>query len=222
MTRKKAPFILIILSLLLSSCISNLPGKVTSTPDATEIALSQADSTTQSTAVVLEEDALPVGELVWTEASGTRELPAGSSYDDPWDYCNAVGTIDQPGSEYNGENPPAAVKEEVLSALSVSASDGTGHNVVWRCVDNQVMGCDTTMFQHCLTLMDLSTTPKDAVVTECKKTEMNNSTLPSAVVDNDTPYEWTCNNGVPVISGQGISVDEQGYNTSIWYLVPRQ
>ena len=219
---RKNLFCYLLIPLSVTACVQHLPREIVTSTVPNETSVAQTTADTAETPVAAEEYALPEGTLVWTDASMTRTLPAGATYADPWDYCQAVGTIDTPGPEYTGTNPPEVIKKEVLRALAISESDGTAHNVVWRCVDGQVFGCDSSMYQTCLTSMNLSTTPPETAVNECAKAEMDNITLPGAVVGNDTPYEWTCQGGKPVITGQGVTIDEQGYNALIWYPVPRQ
>ncbi len=215
----KIPILILLVTFSCISCISNLPGKKSGVTPTADTESATTEVIPEETPAFTEEPIRFLGTQEWITSGTTREIPPGTTFTSPWDYCGAIGTIDKPGPEYTGEASHPEIHKQVQMALARSAADGAGDNIIWRCADGSVYGCNATLSQDCLTQMDLSHTPAEAAISECAKAEMNLQTLPSAVVGRETPYEWICQEGKPIISGQGISVDEQGYNSMIWFNV---
>lgn len=201
-----------ILPVLLSGCLTNIPIKSPDEPIALAAASETAPDPVEGAPVFVDSGA----DFPNPDAT---PIPAGTTFDSPWRYCEAVYTIDSPGIEYVGEKPPAAVRKTVTNMVGVSESDGAAHSIVWRCMDGQVYACDVTASTHCLTKMKLLTQPSQAMVSECSKAENEGLVLPVAVTGPETPYEWTCTDSVPTITRQGITVDPRGFNANIWYLI---
>ena len=202
-----------VVPIFLSGCLTNIPVK------------SPAD-TAQTPARETESESGPIenapdydGAAADVPSPETTPIPAGTTFDNPWRYCEAVYTIDSPGVEYVGEKPPASVRKTVLNMAGVSENDGASHSIVWRCMDGQVYACDVTESTHCLTKMTLLTIPSQAMIDECAKAENDGLTLPVAVTGPETPYEWSCAGTVPTISRQGKTVDPRGFNANIWRLI---
>ena len=216
--QKKLRIQLIIFSLLmiicLTGCFNNLPGKdIQPTPDGTISTVDDNDGNVSS-------DPLPI-EGTAVAPDGGNPIPEGTTFEDPWQYCNAAGTINSYGKEYTGTPSPTVIRDTVLQMLNVPEADRNSHNVIWRCASGQVLGCDTSMFQTCLNVYNLDQTPSAVIEEECKKADMEGVVLSQEVTGSQTPYEWRCVAGVPQISGQGIPVDEQGLNPSIWFPIPQ-
>lgn len=202
----------LVVALCLPACVRNLPGKTvepTSTVNVTE-----RDDGNAST------DLMPVeGTAIAPE--GGNPIPEGTTFEDPWQYCDAAGTINSYGKEYTGTPSPTVIRELVLEMLNIPEVERASHNVIWRCASGQVLGCDSSTFPTCLDVYDLDMTPSKAIEEECRKAEMEGITLSREITGNQTPYEWRCIGGVPQISGQEIPVDEQGLNPSIWFPIPK-
>jgi hypothetical protein len=63
---------------------------------------------------------------------------AGTTYDDPFAYCTAVGTIDFVDARYSG---PAVIPE--ATQLLRTPADAPRDRVHWRCADGVVMACSS-------------------------------------------------------------------------------
>lgn len=204
--------IFLLAALCLPACVKNLPGK------AGEPTSAVADSAPGEG--VASADLLPVeGTAIAPE--GGNPIPEGTTFDDPWQYCDAAGTINSYGKEYTGTPSPTVIRELVLDMLNIPEDVRESHNVIWRCASGLVLGCDATAFQTCLNVYDLDQTPSPELIEECRKAEMEGVIIPQKVSGSQTPYEWRCVGGAPQISGQGIPVDEQGLNASIWFPIPK-
>lgn len=204
----------LVVVLCLPACVRNLPGK-TVEPTSTV-----TDNVTEKDDGNVFTDTLPVEGTAVAPEGGTP-IPEGTTFEDPWQYCNAVGTINSYGKEYTGTPSPTVIRELVLEMLNIPEDERASHNVIWRCASGQVLGCDASAYQTCLNVYDLNMTPSAIIEEECRKAEMEGVTLPQAVTGSQTPYEWRCIGGVPKITGQGIPVDEQGLNPSIWFPIPK-
>lgn len=213
-----------VLPFLLSACLKNLPqedaGTVESTQTREEILASQL-----ANAQVTRTPINNTGEeaVNWVEINtGANSIPAGVTFDNPWDYCQAVRTISSPGIEYVGKTPNDEVTESVLQAMNIDNSEAANHSTIWRCMNGQVWGCDSSSYPNCPNQVDFSTEPSDIMKEECAKSEMENVVLPSAVTGRDTAYEWICKAGLPEITGQEVTADEFGFNANIWFPVMQQ
>lgn len=195
-------------------CVSNLPkggAEARPTEAASEM---EAENAASSDGVPAELAANSVPGDV--SAVNTTPIAPGTTFDNPWRYCEAVSTIDSPGIEYVGEKPNGAVVAKTLRLFGVPESDGTGHTVVWRCMDGLVYGCDVTLTGTCLTKLSLLTQPTQRMIDECARGENDGAALPEAVTGADTPYEWGCAGSAPTILRQRVSVDAQDFDATIW------
>ncbi len=223
--KKVIPLIWILLiPFMVSACLKNLPGEkrepAPNTPVVEQGVTEQTGpSLTDSagTSGTSQNQINQVNVLV-----GSNTLPAGVTYDNPWDYCKAVGTINTPGSEYTGKTPNDEVTRSILQAMGINLTEVPNHITIWRCANGQVWGCDSSSYPQCPELVDFSTQPSEIIKTECAKPEMENVTLPGAVTGHTTAFEWTCISGLPQITGQGVTADEFGFNANIWYPVIKQ
>ncbi|AOH42202.1 hypothetical protein BEQ56_01120 [Anaerolineaceae bacterium oral taxon 439] len=212
-----AVLLTVLLVLTLGSCVSNLPnGGEAAKP--TEAASEMGDGNAASSDGV---SAGPAANFVpgddsAVSAANTTPIAPGTTFDNPWRYCEAVSTIDSPGIEYVGEKPNGAVVAKTLRLLGVPESDGAGHTVVWRCMDGLVYGCDVTLTGTCLTKLSLLTQPTQRMIDECARGENDGAALPEAVTGADTPYEWGCVGSAPAILRQRVSVDAQDFDATIW------
>ncbi|MHC1772548.1 MAG: hypothetical protein AB9907_12620 [Flexilinea sp.] len=216
--------LLSVLPLLLTACLKNLPGGNAGTTESTqtrEEILADQLANVQGTPAPGSDT---VEEAVnWVEINaGANSIPAGLTFDNPWDYCQAVGTISSPGIEYAGKTPYDAVTTSILQAMNIDTSEVASHISIWRCANGQVWGCDSSTYPQCPNQVDFSTEPSDIMKEECAKSEMENVVLPGAVTGRDTAYEWVCKAGIPEISGQAVSADEFGFNANIWFPVMKQ
>ena len=137
-------------------------------------------------------------------------------YTDPFEYCRAVGTIDRPDARYKGPAIPA----NVVAALEFLPGTLGMDHIEWRCAKGKLMGCVSTKAPVCsaLTESEKSRTPTNEMVKYCRE-HPSLYPMPQNVVGYNNLYKWNCESSSPVIGGEIISTDEQGYNASLWKVV---
>ena len=140
--------------------------------------------------------------------------PEESTFNDLFEYCLAVGTIDAPDSRYTGPPVPDAVKEG-LQALGHWTSEPA---TVWRCMNGKVLACNGGANLPCWEA-NTSTEPSPDMVQWCQ--ENADSPIPAAVTGHATIYIWECQAGVPRIVKQVFNVDSRGFVADFWFeIVP--
>ncbi|MPZ49964.1 MAG: hypothetical protein GEU75_11835 [Dehalococcoidia bacterium] len=72
-------------------------------------------------------------------------VPVG--YADPFEYCAAVGTIDEPDAGYVGPMFSASLVEGFARAIGLAPDKMPGF--VWRCAEGRVMACTHGNNLHC-------------------------------------------------------------------------
>lgn len=156
-------------------------------------------------------------------AAGTTAIPAPGSWSNPFAYCRAVGTIDQPDARYTGPQPPPAVVAGLERAFGVTPSPerdaAFARGAFWRCMDGEVYACNTGANLPCRSKANVSSKPTDAEQQYC---EANHDALfiPMYVTGHDTLYEWRCKGTRPVTAKALGAVDKRGYLADIWYEIP--
>jgi hypothetical protein len=145
-------------------------------------------------------------------------VPTPTSFNDPYAYCKAVGTIDQPDARYTGEAQPPALADALKKALGVPA-DAPMVGMVWRCVNGSVLACTVGANLPCQSKANTDKTPTEAETAFCKENPTSDF-IPAAVTGHDAIYAWKCVNGTAVAGEQVFSVDEQGFVKEIWYTLP--
>jgi putative hemolysin len=145
-----------------------------------------------------------------------------SSYNDPFTYCAAVGTIDTPDERYTGDEMPASVIQGLIQQGIVSADAPLAfqQNAVWRCMANSVWVCHFGANLPCLEKADTAQTPAAAMDEYCEANPTV-AAIPAAVTGRATVYEWRCTDGKPEVGRQLFTADPQGYLAEFWYeLIP--
>jgi S1-C subfamily serine protease len=130
-------------------------------------------------------------------------------YAEVFAFCEAVKNTPEFSNDprYVGENPPRVV----ISAMKAE-------DVVWRCQDGEVYGCETgASGRNCRQVTSIKTPDKD-VKEFCAKNP-NSSFVPMAV--NYTASSWRCRGRVP-IREETYPVDEHGYMSGAWEKISRQ
>ena len=156
------------------------------------------------------------------QATPTQESTAGqSSYNDPFDYCAAVGTIDTPDERYNGPKMPDSIIQGMIrqGIVSADAPREFQQNAVWRCMNNSVWVCHFGANLPCLEKADMAQVPTSEMEDYCK-TNPTADSIPAAVTGRATVYEWRCKDGKPEVVQQLFKVDPQGYLADFWYELP--
>ncbi|MBN1138303.1 MAG: hypothetical protein JXM73_17070 [Anaerolineae bacterium] len=154
------------------------------------------------------------------EPTAANANPAPSSYDDPFAYCAAVGTVDAPDARYNGPEMPDAIVAGLVAQGIVSA-DAPAEFIksgVWRCMDSQVWVCHFGANLPCQEKADTSQEPT-AEMTDFCVANPNAEVIPAAVTGRATVYEWKCAASKPEVVRQVFQADPQGFLADFWYQV---
>jgi hypothetical protein len=113
-----------------------------------------------------------------------------SSFNDPFAYCAAVGTIDAPNERYKG----AKMRDSIIQAMvrqgivSADAPQKFQKNAVWRCMSKGVWVCHFGADLPCLEKADRVQVPTPVMEDHCKTNPSANS-IPAAVRGRATLYE---------------------------------
>jgi len=144
------------------------------------------------------------------------------TFDDPFAYCTAVGTIDTPDGRYIGPQVPESVAKALQTALNtpdlpIEVLQGRSF---WRCMDGSVYACFVGANLPCEVKADIDGTPTQEERDYCQQNP-NSDFIPAVVTGRETVYEWRCAEGVPTIVKQIVQTDARGFQSDIWYkLVP--
>jgi|GEM_PF-1459040 len=141
-----------------------------------------------------------------------------STYNDPFAYCAAVGTIDIPDKRYNGVKIPNSIIQGMIrqGIISADAPPEFQQNTVWRCMNHKVWVCQFGANIPCLEKADISRMPISGMVDYCKISSTTDN-IPAYVTGRATIYEWRCKDGKPEVVKQLFESDPQGYLTAYWY-----
>ncbi len=156
-----------------------------------------------------------------TVSASKATIGSPPGFADPFAYCNAAGTIDQPDARYTGANPPEAVVQGLRKATGVSADmpqDLFAKATFWRCMDKQVYACFVGANLPCESKANTSKEPTAEMNNFCKANPTADF-IPAAVTGHDTVYKWQCKDGKAVAGEQFFQVDSRGYIQDIWYKI---
>ena len=145
-----------------------------------------------------------------------------SSYDDPFAYCGAIGTIDTPDERYNGPQMPDSIIEAMIRQDIVSADAPLDfqQNAVWRCLDSSVWVCHFGANLPCGEKADTSQVPTSGMEDYCRENPTADI-IPAFATGRATVYEWACRDGKPEVVRQVFNSDARGYLADFWHeLVP--
>lgn len=152
-------------------------------------------------------------------SSENKDNNSKGYYENPFEYCKAVGTIDTPGAEYTGAKVPDAITQRLREDMGVSDTmpkdmfdDGTS----WRCMDGSVYACNVGANLPCEDKADVSKEPNDGMLNYCGENP-DSEIIPMYASGRTTVYEWKCDNGTPEIVKQIAQTDKAGYIADIWY-----
>jgi uncharacterized protein len=132
----------------------------------------------------------------------------GESYSDPFAYCRAVGTIDEPDQRYTGPPKPQAF----WRAFDMNGSSGL---LEWRCMDHTVYACASGNSPIC---GKMSPNDNIAAIRQFCREEPNAIGIPAAVTGR-FPINWSCRQGKPVVKQGDFRVDKQGYPVEYWKMM---
>lgn len=142
-------------------------------------------------------------------------------YEDPFEYCKAVGTVDTPGSDYTGAKVPVAISDALRKDMGVSDTmpkDMFDEGTFWRCMDGSVYACNVGNNLPCQDRADVSKEPNDGMLNYCGDNP-DAEIIPMYATGRTTVYEWKCANGTPEIVKQIAETDKAGYIKNIWYKI---
>ncbi len=164
--------------------------------------------------------------LVWGALLGAPPRASradGTTFTDPFAYCAAVGTIDEPDARYIGPHVPEVIARGLQAALGLPPTaplDPLLTNSVWRCMQGTVYACTFGANLPCLEQADTRQIPTPAMVSFCQANP--NADLPAVVTGRRTVYQWQCQNGVATIVRQVTQPDARGFLATIWYAISPQ
>lgn len=139
-----------------------------------------------------------------------------------WDYCAAVGTIDEPDAQYSTEAAVTAIQDALAIAeeLPQRFADprARGLPIPWRCMGGEVWACDPGANLPC-GAADTSDEPTEGMRGYCA--ENPDGVLPAFVTGHESIYAWACSGGQAVIERQPFHADERGFVAEFWYRLDR-
>ena len=95
---------------------------------------------------------------------------SGKTYDNPFSYCKAAGTVDSPGPEYKGPAVPESIAEGLRKEFGSQAPmDVFIKGTYWRCMDGKVYACNVGANLPCTEKADTSKEPNEGMVNYCKE-----------------------------------------------------
>lgn len=161
-------------------------------------------------------------------ATSPLETPAGASnasvvYDDPYAYCAAVGTIDEPDERYVGPAEPESIARDLRTVLNTPDTplEFYQQGLFWRCMDGRVYACVVGANLPCWAKADLSQEPTPVMNDFCAENP-DAEVIPAVVTGRETVYAWRCEGTTAVVDRQVSEVDERGYPADIWYALPAE
>jgi putative hemolysin len=154
---------------------------------------------------------------VWEYYAGTCTAEAQSTISDPFAYCAAVGTVDEPDAPYEGPSMPDVIVEGMvrLGIVTADAPPEFQKNAVWRCMDGEVWVCHFGANLPCQEKADMSQEPSQEMKDFCG-TNPTAESIPAAVTGRATVYEWSCADGQPQVVKQLFQSDAQGFLADFW------
>lgn len=154
-----------------------------------------------------------------TEATSVPTVAAdAATYDDPFAYCAAVGTVDAPDERFTGEELPVVIAEGIRAAFNAEDVDLEVYQrgTVWRCLDHKVYACNVGANIPCLAKADESTEPTQPMIDYCTD-NAGSDFIPAVVTGRSTVYEWGCEDTEPVVVDKYTEVDSQGFLEFAWH-----
>ncbi|OEO32891.1 hypothetical protein VW23_009340 [Devosia insulae DS-56] len=176
---------------------------------ATSLSGASADTAPTVTALSAPAAATPgvaVAPLESEPTTGPARVAAAAppeTYDDPFAYCRAVGTIDYVDNRYSG---PATVTA-MTSALLIPASSARDR-VRWRCFEGAVLACTSYIGPIC----DMAPT-----VQEMREFCERNPNVEQLLAPSGT---WACVDGKPQLPANASwPIDSRGFLPQGWIAV---
>lgn len=155
-----------------------------------------------------------------TNATEPSDSQKTGTYNDPFAYCKAVGTVDTPDDRYTGPGVPEIIAEGLRNAFNTPDTplDIYMRGTFWRCMNGKVYACNVGANLPCQAKADTDRSPTQAITDFCEQNP-DADVIPMYVTGRETVYEWRCTNGAPEIVRQLVQPDERGFLSNIWYEV---
>ena len=147
-----------------------------------------------------------------TAVAPTEAAVTTATYDDPFAYCSAVGTIDSPDNRYIGAQYPQSVLDAFAAARRRPLISST---VPWRCVLGQVWGCFVGANLPCGQI-DTRSEPTERMNDFCRESP-NATFIPAAITGHSTLYAWVCHGELAVARREVVALDARGFGAEYWY-----
>lgn len=170
----------------------------------------------------------PAATVASTAAPGVTEAATAAAgqgaISDPFAYCAAVGTVDEPDARYSGPAKPDAVIKGIMKALDMPSdapAEPFVETTVWRCMGGKLLACNIGANIPCMGKANTDRAPIPAVEQYCKENPSSDG-IPAVVTGRETVYEWGCKDGQPTILRQFTQVDAQGFLSAFWYEIAPQ
>jgi hypothetical protein len=154
-----------------------------------------------------------------TAATGGSPTPSPSrtptsvqpvdQFGDPFAYCAAAGTADEPDARYVGPKQPDAIRTQLA----------TPGMFAWRCDRGNVMACSYGANLPC-GKANANRAPTPAEAQFCRENP-DSLGIPAAVTGHDTLFVWACRGGSPIIERQMFHTDERGFVAEFWREIRR-
>ncbi|MCC7129113.1 MAG: hypothetical protein B6D39_03340 [Anaerolineae bacterium UTCFX2] len=161
-------------------------------------------------------------EIAPQETQAPEPTQAPQTFSDPFAYCAAVGTIDQPDAHYIGPKITDAILQGFIKAAELDASAEPSEvfeqSTIWRCMDHSVYACNFGANLPCDSKADTNQTPTQAMADYCKENP-NSDFIPMYVTGHATIYSWHCVKDQPEVLEQLDEVDAAGFLSRIWYRI---
>jgi len=157
--------------------------------------------------------------LVLACSSSDNNKITQKTYDNPFEYCKAVGTIDTLGSEYMGPKVPEVIAEKLKQEFGAPESaplDVFLNGTFWRCMEGNVYACNVGANLPCQEKADVSKEPNDGMLNYCGENP-DSDFIPMYASGRSTVYEWKCDGSTPEIVKQIAETDKAGYIKNIWH-----
>jgi hypothetical protein len=150
----------------------------------------------------------------------TTSSPAQETFNDPFAYCAAIGTINTPDTRYTGPH----ITDEIINGYKIAAGLEAStepmqmfqKTTIWRCMDHQVYACNFGANLPCDSKANTDKTPTQAMGDYCKANP-DSDFIPMSVTGHAIIYSWHCVKETPELLNQIAKVDAAGYLADIWY-----
>jgi len=159
--------------------------------------------------------------MITAGAPTARATRSGETFDDPFAYCRAVGTLDAPDARWKGAAVPAAIARGLQKAFGVAASEPLApfeRGTSWRCMDGAVWACNVGANLPCTAKPDADPKPTEGMRTWCAENP-GSDFIPMYVTGHATLYSWSCDDTEPHRGSRTAELDARGYVASIWHRI---